>query len=103
MAEWLFLVSNVFTYVWDNVSCLTYSIELLATNISYIMSYNDLLVDISESFAIWVVVLVLISSYITTLAIAHNSTSSNKHKNNKLPLSRSYSSLLKYNSFKNKI
>ena len=72
----------------------------MSVNLAYVMSYNDLLVDISESFGIWVAVLVVLSSHLTVLSIVHNSSST---RANKLPNSRTLHNLLKYLSFKKKI
>ena len=102
MAEWLFLLLNFKEYVLDTLSCLMYTVELISVNLSYILSYNDLLVDIAESFGVWVTVLVLLSSHITVLSIIHNSTNNSSLKN-KLPSSRTYNYFLKYWSFRNKL
>lgn len=70
------------------------------------MSYNDLLVDIAESFSIWVVILALLSSYVSTLVMIHHISGyglGQFSSNNNLPKLTNYKVLYKYSLFKNRL
>ena len=88
----------------DNLNCLFYYLELLFRTSAYLMSYSDLLVDIAESFGVWVTVIVLLSSYVSTLVIVHHVsgyTNFQLKSSNNLPNLTGYRLLNKYFSFKN--
>lgn len=103
MSGWLITVFDFCAYINDNLTCLFYYLELLFRTSLYLMSYNDLLVDISESFGVWVTVIVLLSSYVSTLVTIHHVSDRSSIKSklyNKLPNLSSYKLLKKYFSFK---
>lgn len=95
-----------YVYIMDNLNCLFFYLELLLRTSLYLMSYNDLLVDIAESFGIWVTVVILLSSYVSTLVIIHHvsgySALQLKSSNN-LPNLTSYRLLKKYFLLRNNI
>ena len=104
MAEWIHTLFYFYVYIIDNLNCLFFYLELLFRTSLYLMSYNDLLVDIAESFGVWVTVIVLLSSYVSTLVIIHHvSGYSSIHlkSSNNLPNLISYKLLKKYFLFKN--
>ena len=106
MTAWMYLFLDLYTYITDNLNCIFYYFELLFQTSLYLMSYNDLLVDIAESFGVWVTVIVLLSSYVSTLVIIHHVSGyalSHVKFPNTLPNSTSYKLLKKYFSYKNKI
>jgi len=53
----------------ENVSCLFYGFDLLATKYMLFASYLDLITDISEAFGVWVALLVLVLSAVTSMLI----------------------------------
>ncbi len=101
MAEWLFAFTDILYYFISNLMCLVASLELILSKTILLFSYIDLLVDISESFSIMIVIMVLISSAVTTLIHIHDLTQENTQ--NKSVYSSSYSSYLKFLQFKNRL
>lgn len=63
----LSLGSFTFNYISENLLCLFYGIDVLATRYAFFASYHDLLVDIAESFGVWVALLTLVISSTTVL------------------------------------
>lgn len=65
------------TYLSENLLCLFYGIDLLATKYAFFASYHDLLTDIAEAFGVWVALTVLVLSGLVLLvsiqSIASNS------------------------------
>ena len=70
--------SHFFQYIEENLYCLFYGIELLATRYSFFASYFDLLADLSEAFGVWIALLVLMTSTITAMAVIQQVTTSSK-------------------------
>lgn len=104
MSEWIYTVFELYTYTTDNLNCMFYYLELLFRTSLYLMSYNDLLVDIAESFGVWVTVISLLSSYVTTLVMVHHVSgygAPQLKSPNTLPNFTGYKLLKKYFSFKN--
>ena len=77
------------------------TLEFLASKVLTMFSYVDLLVDISETFSIMIVVMLIIGSSISTLIHVHDLSSSNK--SNKSVYSVTYNTYLKFIQFKNRI
>lgn len=79
------LVAHTLNYLNENLSCLFYGADVLATRYAFFASYHDLLADISEAFGVWVALLVLVVSSLTVLVSIQQTTSftweSNKSAN----------------------
>jgi hypothetical protein len=69
------LGSHTFNYLNENLSCLFYGVDVLATRYAFFASYHDLLADISEAFGVWVALLVLVVSSLTVLVSIQQTTS----------------------------
>jgi len=61
--------SHLINYLMENVYCLFYGFDLLATKYMLFASYLDLITDISEAFGVWVALIVLILSAVTSMLI----------------------------------
>ena len=99
------LTSHTFSYLSENLSCLFYGFDVLATRYAFFASYHDLLADIAEAFGIWVALMVLVISSLTVLVAIQQTTSfaweSSKVNNNKTTSTAnltSYKSFTKFNS-----
>jgi hypothetical protein len=77
------------------------TLEFLVSKILTLFSYVDLLVDISETFSVMIVVMLIIGSSISTLIHVHDLPSSSK--NNKSVYSVAYSTYIKFIQFKNRV
>lgn len=66
---------HLLSYLTDNLSCLFYPLDLVTEQCSWLISYTNLLLDISEIFGAWVVLSMLLISTIATLAYTHSTTS----------------------------
>lgn len=62
-------ITAIVDYVDVNTSCLFYGAQLAASKSSLIVSYFDLLVDLSETFGVWVVLSMITLAAVTALAI----------------------------------
>lgn len=69
------LTTHTFNYLNENLSCLFYGVDVLATRYAFFASYHDLLADISEAFGVWVALLVLVVSSLTVLVSIQQTTS----------------------------
>ena len=69
------LTSHTFSYLNENLSCLFYGLDLLATRYAFFASYHDLLADIAEAFGIYVALVVLVLSALTVLIAIQQTTS----------------------------
>jgi len=107
------MASHLTTYFAENLKALTYGLEIIAHKHLVHISYYDLLVDISEGFGVWMVILILVTSSLLTLTLIHAMTStpiSSSKVNNvnysKLSTNKSitYKTFTKFKSFyQNKI
>jgi len=61
--------SHLINYLIENVYCLFYGFDLLASKYMLFASYLDLITDISEAFGVWVALLVLVLSAITSMLV----------------------------------
>jgi hypothetical protein len=59
------LLDYTLQYVLSNFTCIFYTLDTLNIKYLFFSGYYDLLVDISEGFGIWIVLLVLTSSSLT--------------------------------------
>lgn len=59
------LLDYTLQYVLTNFTCVFYTLDTLNIKYLFFSGYYDLLVDISEGFGIWIVLLVLTSSSLT--------------------------------------
>lgn len=57
------------SYLTENLYCLAYGFDLIASKYMLFASYLDLITDISEAFGVWVALLVLILSAITAMVV----------------------------------
>ena len=57
----------VLLYLQENFTCLLYGLDILLTKYLFLISYYDLLVDISEGFGVWIALLILILASLTLL------------------------------------
>lgn len=101
MAEWLFSFLDTTYYLVNNLYCTMSTLEFIASKVLTLFSYIDLLVDISETFSIMIVIMLIIGSSISTLIHVHDLSSSSK--SNKSVYSVTYSTYLKFIQFKNRI
>lgn len=62
------------SYLNDNLTCLFYGVDVLATRYAFFASYHDLLADIAEAFGIWVALLILVVSSLTVLVSIQQTT-----------------------------
>jgi hypothetical protein len=62
------ILNHTISYLTENLSCVFYGVDVLATRYAFFASYHDLLTDISEAFGVWVAILVLATSALTVLA-----------------------------------
>ena len=69
------LISHFFNYLIENLKALVYGLEVLSHKHLIHISYYDLLVDISEGFGVWMVILILVTSSLLTLTLIHSMTS----------------------------
>ena len=69
------LTTHTLSYLNENLSCLFYGADVLATRYAFFASYHDLLADISEAFGVWVALLVLVVSSLTVLVSIQQTTS----------------------------
>ena len=69
------LVSHFFQYLIENLKTLMYGLEVISHKHLIHISYYDLLVDISEGFGVWMVILILVTSSLLTLTLIHSMTS----------------------------
>lgn len=69
------LITHTLNYLNENLSCLFYGADVLATRYAFFASYHDLLADISEAFGVWVALLVLVVSSLTVLVTIQQTTS----------------------------
>lgn len=70
--------SHLLNYLIENLSCLSYGFEIIINKYLINFACYDLLVDISESFGVWVVVFVLLTSALLVSITIHHHTSVNK-------------------------
>lgn len=77
------------------------TLEFLASKVLILFSYVDLLVDISETFSIMIVVMIIIGSSISTLIHVHDLSA--KNKTNKSVHSVAYNTYIKFIQFKNRV
>ena len=68
------LTSHTISYLNENLSCLFYGVDVLATRYAFFASYHDLLADIAEAFGIWVALMVLVVSSLTVLIAIQQTT-----------------------------
>lgn len=68
-------ITHLFNYLAENVKALMYGLEIITHKHLVHISYYDLLVDISEGFGVWMVILVLVTSSLLTLTLIHTMTS----------------------------
>lgn len=101
MAEWLFSFLDTTYYLVNNVYCVFSTLEFLVSKLLTLFSYVDLLVDISETFSVMIVVMLIISSSVASLIHIHDLSSNNK--SNKAVYSMAYSTYIKFIQFKNRI
>lgn len=73
--DFLLLLDWTTKYFLDNLTCLFYGLDVLSNKYLLFAGYYDLLVDISESFGIWVSLLVLITSTLTLTVFVQQSNS----------------------------
>ena len=92
------MISHTPNYIFENLSCLSYGFEVLLHKYLINFSCYDLLVDISESFGIWVVIFVLVcASLNTSTAIHQHSKPSKEYTTNSFKNKTSvYSSFVKF-------
>ena len=69
------LLSHFFQYLTENLKSLMYGLEVISHKHLIHISYYDLLVDISEGFGVWMVILILVTSSLLTLTLIHSMTS----------------------------
>lgn len=69
------LTTHTLSYLNENLSCLFYGADVLATRYAFFASYHDLLADIAEAFGVWVALLVLVVSSLTVLVSIQQTTS----------------------------
>jgi hypothetical protein len=69
------LISHFFQYFIENLKTLIYGLEVISHKHLIHISYYDLLVDISEGFGVWMVILILVTSSLLTLTLIHSMTS----------------------------
>lgn len=69
------LTTHTFNYLNENLSCLFYGVDVLATRYAFFASYHDLLADVSEAFGVWVALLVLVTSSLAVLVVAQQTSS----------------------------
>ena len=70
--------SHTISYITENLSCLSYGFEVILNKYLINFACYDLLVDISESFGIWVVLFVLLTSSLLLSIVIHSYTSYSK-------------------------
>lgn len=99
------LTSHTFSYLNENLSCLFYGFDVLATKYAFFASYHDLLADVAEAFGIWVALMILVVSALTVLIVVQQTTSfaweSSKSNSTKTVATSnlvSYKSFTKFNS-----
>lgn len=94
-------LTHTLTYITENLSCLSYGIEVFIYKYLINFACYDLLVDISESFGVWTVLFVLLTSSLLVSVLAHQynntckntlNTSTNAAKPN------TYKSFLKFST-----
>lgn len=74
-------LSHTFAYLTENLSCLSYGFEVLLHKYLINFACYDLLVDISESFGVWVVLFVLLASALLTSVVVHKHSHVSKTPN----------------------
>merc|ERR1711990_339792 len=88
--------SHTWSYVFENLSCLMYGIETLLHKYLINFACYDLLVDISESFGIWIVLFILFNASLLLSVTIHSYGYTPKTTN---PVSSSLNTKLSLNSF----
>jgi hypothetical protein len=69
------LTTHLISYLSENIKSLIYGLEIISHKHLIHISYSDLLVDISEGFGVWMVILILVTSSLLTLTLIHSLTS----------------------------
>ena len=75
------MLSHTFAYLTENLTCLTYGFEILLHKYLINFACYDLLVDISESFGVWVTLFVLVASALLTSVVVHKHSQVTKSAN----------------------
>jgi hypothetical protein len=75
-------VKHTYNYFFENLTCLTYGLEILVYKYLINFTYYDLLVDISESFGIWIVLFILLTSSLLVSVLIHQYSSNTKNNLN---------------------
>ena len=70
--------SHTLNYIIENLSCLSYGFEIFLHKYLINFACYDLLVDIAESFGIWVVLFVLVAAALLVSVTIHQYTNVTK-------------------------
>jgi hypothetical protein len=65
-------------YITDNFLCLLYGLDFILSRSMFLISYFDLLADISEVFGVWITISILAISVITTMVTIQEITTTSK-------------------------
>ncbi len=68
------MLKHIMAYIDDNLLCLFYGIELLATKYAIFASYHDLLSDIADSYGVYTALVVLTISGTLLLVIVQETS-----------------------------
>ena len=92
------MISHTTNYIFENLSCLSYGFEVILHKYLINFSCYDLLVDISESFGIWVVIFVLVCASLNTSTAVHQHSKPSKEQaaSSEKNQSSVYASFLKF-------
>ena len=93
--------SHTLAYLTENLTCLSYGFEVLIHK--YLINFvcYDLLVDVSESFGIWVVLFVLLTSSLLLSVVILSYTAYNKAASVDVPTPQkqlTFSTFLKFST-----
>lgn len=89
-------------YLSENLTCMSYGLDLLVQELSLLVSYTSLLLDISEIFGVWLVVSVLLLLALSSMIVIHRTSNTLLSDLNNKSLS-SNGSVSNYKNFINTI
>jgi hypothetical protein len=72
------LIWHLLEYSSDNFFCLLYGFEFILSRSMFLLTYFDLLADISEVFGVWITISILAMSTITTMTTIQEITATPK-------------------------
>lgn len=61
-------------YLSENLTCMSYGLDLLIQELSLLVSYTSLLLDISEIFGVWLVVSILLLLALSSMIVIHRTS-----------------------------